>query len=263
MPGEQDGRTPGREICKLSDHPVCKSVCGVVCSDIHMHTGGQPMIVLHHVHQTRSMRVLWLLNELGVDFTVIGHPFDRTLRDPEYLVLSPAGHVPALEIDGERMFESLAIMQYLCEKFPSRLGGDPRALDRAEWLSWLNFSETISQHTAALTQQHVMLYEDSMRSPIVMRLEAARIGKCYAAIEARLSTPIENRETLLTSGFSAADIAVGQAVYMAQFFARLDDYPETAKWYARLAERPAFRASLPPEGAALFERDFFPAWEDG
>lgn len=220
------------------------------------------MIVLHHVHQTRSMRVLWLLNELGLDFTVATHPFDRSLRDPEYLVLSPAGRVPAIEIGGERMFESLAIMQFLCERTPSRLGGDPKALDRAEWLSWLNFGETISQHAAALTQQHLMLYDDAMRSPIVMRLEAARIGKCYAAIEARLSTPIENRDYLLTGGFSAADISVGQAVYMARHFARLDDYPETAKWYARLTERPAFRASLPPEGAGIYERDFYPAWED-
>ena len=76
----------------------------------------------------------------------------------------------------------------------------------------MHFAETISQHAAALTQQHVVLYEDSMRSPTIMKLEAARLKKCYAAIEGRLSTPVENRDYLLTSGFSAADISVGQAV---------------------------------------------------
>ena len=217
------------------------------------------MIVLHHVHQTRSMRVLWLLNELGLDFTVATHPFDRSLRDPEYLVLSPAGRVPAIEIGGERMFESLAIMQFLCERTPSRLGGDPKALDRAEWLSWLNFCETISQHAAALTQQHLMLYDDAMRSPIVMRLEAARVGKCYDAIEARLA---QSGDHLLRSGFSAADVAVGQAVYMARHFRRLDRLPHLGAWMDRLSARPAFVRALPGAGDQLYPQEFYAAWED-
>ena len=100
-----------------------------------------------------------------------------------------------------------------------------------------------------------------MRSPIVMKLEAARLRKCYDAIEARLSTPLENRDYLLTSGFSAADVSVGQAVYMARHFAALDQYPETTKWYARITERPAFKASLPESGGGLYDKDFYPAWE--
>ncbi len=221
------------------------------------------MIRLHHCHQTRSMRVLWLLNELGVDFDVVLHPFDRSLRAPEYLVLNPAGRVPALEMDGEVLFESGAILEFLCEKFPEAgLGRLPGALDRAEWLTWLHFAETVSQHSAALTQQHIVLREDWMRSPVLMRLEAKRLEKCFAAIEGRLSTPVENRDHLLTGGFSAADIAVGQAVYMARHFVRLEPFEETAKWMARLEERPAFRASLPPEGAELlYGRAFYPAWD--
>lgn len=221
------------------------------------------MIRLHHCHQTRSMRVLWLLNELGVPFEVVLHPFDRSLRAPEYLVLNPAGRVPALEIDGGVMFESGAILEYLCEKFPEPgLGRPPGALDRAEYLTWLHFAETVSQHVAALTQQHIALYEDDMRSPIVMKLEAKRLEKCYRAIEGRLSSPVENRDCLLTGGFSAADIAVGQAVYMGRHFARLDGFSETAKWMGRMAERPAFQASLPPEGAdLLYRREFYPVPE--
>jgi len=146
------------------------------------------MIRLHHCPQSRSMRVLWLLNELGVDFEVVTHAFDKSLREPGYLRLSPAGRVPSIEIDGMTMFESGAIIEYLCELFPDaglgRPAGDP---ERAEWLTWVWFAETISQHVAALTQQHIMLYEDAMRSPIVMKLEAARVKKCYAAIEARLA----------------------------------------------------------------------------
>lgn len=220
------------------------------------------MITLHHCPQTRSMRVLWLLHELDVEFSLVAHAFDKSLRSPEYLIVSPAGRVPALEMDGETYFESGALIEILCERFAERgLGRGPQDLDRPEWLVWLHFAETITQHSAALTQQHIALYDDSQRSPIVMKLEAARLKKCFAAIEGRLSTPVENRDYLLTSGFSAADIAVGQAVYLAQFFARLDDYPETAKWYARLAERPGFQASLPKHDGGIYRQDFYPPWE--
>jgi len=218
------------------------------------------MITLHHCPQTRSMRTLWLLHELEVEFQLRTYPFDRTLRSDEFLTLSPAGRVPALEIEGERMFETGAITEYLCERFsPDRLGRMPGAPDRMAWLVWVHFAETVSQHAAALTQQHVALREDHMRSPIVMKLEAARLGKCYDALEARLSTPVENRDYLLTSGFSAADISVGQAVYMARHFARLDDHPAVADWYARITERDTFEKSL-PEGAGLYDRAFYAPW---
>ena len=221
------------------------------------------MIRLHHCPQTRSMRTLWLLHELEVDFDVVLHAFDKSLRDPEYLTLSPAGRVPALEIDGERMFETGAITEYLCERFPdANMGRMPGEPDRMAWLVWVHFAETVSQHAAALTQQHIALYDDAMRSPVVMKLEAARLKKCYDAIEARLSTPVENRDYLLTSGFSAADVSVGQAVYMARHFAKLDGHPAVSDWYERITERDAFQKALPrPEGAKLYAQDFYPAWE--
>ncbi len=218
------------------------------------------MIKLHHAEQTRSMRTLWLLHELGEPFEMVVHPFDKSLRDPSYLAISPAGRVPSLEIDGERMFETGAIAQYLCERFsPDGLGRRPDAPDRMAWLVWMHFAETISQHAAALTQQHVALREDSMRSPIVMKLEAARIVKCYDAIEARLTGGMAGHDYLLSSGFTAADIGVGQAVYMAQHFAKLDHHPAVAAWYERISSRDAFQKSL-PQGKALFEQDFFAPW---
>lgn len=218
------------------------------------------MIVLHHCPGTRSMRTLWLLYELEVDFQARTYPFDRSLREPEFLSLSPAGRVPALEIDGERMFETGAITEYLCERYsPERLGRMPGSPDRMSWLVWVHFAETVSQHTAALTQQHVALYEDRMRSPIVMKLEAKRLEKCYAALEARLNAGLERRDYLLTSGFSAADISVGQAVYMARHFAKTDDHPSLSAWYGRITEREAFQAAL-PEGDGLYAQGFYPPW---
>ena len=219
------------------------------------------MIVLHHCPQTRSMRTLWLLNELDVEFRLRIHAFDRSLRDPAFLSLSPAGRVPALEIEGERMFETGAITEYLCERFsPDRLGRMPGSPDRMAWLVWVHFAETLSQHVAALTQQHVALREDHMRSPIVMKLEAARVAKCLDAIEARLSTPVENRDYLLTSGFSAADVSVGQAVYMARHFVTLDAHPAVQAWYERITERPGFAEALPQPGEGIYDREFYAPW---
>ena len=211
-------------------------------------------ITLHHAHQTRSMRSLWLLHELGVRFDVVVHPFGKNLRSEAYLKLNPSGRVPALDIDGQTLFESGAITEYLCETFPAgNLGREQGDAERADWLVWVHFAETITQHCAALTQQHIALYEDHMRSPIVMKLEAARIAKCYAALEGRLS----GRDYLLDSGFSAADVSCGYSLYSAQHFTKLDGFPLTTAWYDRITARPAFKASLPPDSERLYVQEFY------
>lgn len=215
------------------------------------------MIRLHHVPESRSMRILWLLHEMGQEFDVKVWPFDKTLRSAQYLALNPAGRVPALELDGERYFESGAMIELLCERFPAAgLGRLPGDAERAMWLTWVHFAETISQHSAALTQQHIALREDHMRSPIVMKLEAGRIAKCYDALEGVL----EGQEYLLPSGFSAADIAVGQACYMALHFSRMANHPATARWYRRITEREGFNNSLPLMGDRLYAKDFYEVW---
>ena len=209
-------------------------------------------LVLHHVPQSRSERVLWLLHELGVPFELRIWPFDRTLRGPDFLRLNPAGRVPALEIDGRAVWESGAIVELLCERFPERgLGRAPGDPERADWLVWVHFAETISQHAAALTQQHLALRDASTRSPLVMRLEAARVGKCFDALEARLAG-----EWLL-GAFSAADVCVGQAAMMARRFHRVGERARMAAWLARCEARPAWRAAQ--GGPALYDRDFYEA----
>ncbi|MDG4649106.1 glutathione S-transferase family protein [Roseibacterium sp. SDUM158017] len=216
------------------------------------------MIRLHHVPQSRSMRTLWLLHELAVEFEVVEWPFDRSLRSPEFLALNPAGRVPALEFEGRAIWETGAITEILCERFPATgMGRAPDDPERIDWLIWVHFSETLSQHVAALTQQHIALREDAMRSPVIMSLEAKRAGKCLAAVDARL----QGREHLLDRGFSAADVSVGQAVYMARHFVRTEAFPALQAWYGRITARPGFVASLPVEDAdRLYMRDYYEAW---
>ncbi|WP_341366732.1 glutathione S-transferase [Yoonia sp. BS5-3] len=213
------------------------------------------MIRLHHCPQTRSMRSLWLLYELDVPFELQVYPFDKTLREEPYRSLNPAGRVPTLEVDDIVLTESGAIAEYLCARFPAKgLGRDQSDPEWPAWVNWIHFAETISQHVAALTQQHIALYEDHMRSPIVMRLEAARLAKTLRCVDDAL------QGGYLLSRFSAADIGVGQAVYMAAHFVHLDEFPRLAAWFERLQERPAYQRAL-PDGSGLYAQDFYPPWE--
>jgi len=88
-----------------------------------------------------------------------------------------------------------------------------------------------------------------------MKLEAARLGKCFGVLNDRLA----GRDYLLDGGFSAVDIACGYAAYAGGFYVKRDAYPALAAWYGTLSARPAFRASLPPEGAGIYGEAFYPA----
>ncbi len=213
------------------------------------------MIRLHHVPQTRSQRSLWLLYEIGIDFELQTYSFDAAIKSPEYLSLNGAGRVPTLEIDDQVLTESGAIAETLCETYsPNDLGRAPGQAERGAWLNWLHFAETISQHTANLTQQHIMLFEDHMRSPIVMKLEAKRLAKTFSVVDGAL----EGKDYLLST-FSAADIGIGQAVDMGRHFVRIEDFGNLSRWFATITARTAYQKST--EGPkALYKQDFYEPW---
>ena len=211
------------------------------------------MIRLHHIAQARSFRVLWALEEAGADYDLVHHAFDKSLRDPAFLALSPAGRVPALEIDGRAMSESGAILEYLAETRAPNLGRS--GAERADYLEWLHFGETIGQHLANLTQHHIALREDHMRSPTVMKLEARRLALCLEALAAQAGQGF-----LLPSGFSMADIQCGYGLWLGQRFTPLSDAGQAC--LDRLTARPAFQRALAKDGApVIYKRDFYPVPE--
>ncbi|RRH76884.1 glutathione S-transferase family protein [Falsigemmobacter faecalis] len=213
-------------------------------------------IELWHVPQSRSLRVLWFLHEAGLPHRLHLMGFDgSSLRTREHLTRSPAGRVPAVEIDGEAMAESGAILDYLAETRAPALGRAPGHPERRAYLEGLHYGETIGQHLANLTQHHVILREPQMRSATVMRLEAARLAKTLTGALRRM----EGRDWLLPSGFSAADIAVGYGVWQAKYFLTADEVPGLSDWQARIAARPGFQAALAADGPPLIYRaDFYP-----
>lgn len=213
------------------------------------------MIVLHHVVQTRSFRTLWLLQEMGLEFEV--RPWDifgKAMRGPEFRALSPAARVPALEIDGRVLFESGAIAEYLVETRPEcGLGREVGDAERADWLQWLHFAETIGQHLANLTQHHIALRDPAMRSPTVMRLEAKRLEKVLEVVD----RVVAGQDYLLPSGFSAVDVSVGYGVMMARHFVPADLLPDLDGYFQRLAARPAFALAKARDGDILLYKEAF------
>ncbi len=215
------------------------------------------MITLHHVAQSRSFRVLWFCHEAGLPCQVIHHSFfDKSLRSPDFLALSPAGRVPAVQVDGQVMFESGAILDYLAETHAPQFHRAPGTADRIAYLEWLHFAETIAVSLAILTQHHIVLREDHMRSPTVMRLEAKRLEKSLlAAARAR-------RDEGVCGAFSAADVALGYGLVIGQKFLRYTD-PALTEWLAALTARPAFQVAMAQDGVPqIYTRDFYEAPDD-
>jgi glutathione S-transferase len=188
------------------------------------------------------MRSLWLLRELQIPFDLVEMPFDlKIMRSADYLSVHPLGRVPCL-VDGDfRLFESGAIAEYLCERYPEaglgRLAGDS---ERYEWLQWIHYSETMAVHAASLVQQRYFLAPQD-RSAVIVKLEGRRLEKAVQVLE----TLLADRDFLLRTGFTAADIGVGYSLHLASRLIALAQFAGASRYLERLRARPAFKASLP------------------
>lgn len=218
------------------------------------------MIRLHHIAYSRSFRIMWLLEEMGLAYEIAPYRItDGSLRTPDFMALSPAGRVPALEMDGQVIFESPAITEYLCETHTEqglgRLAGDP---ERVAFLQWLSFAETQASTVASLNLQMIFLRPPAKPSPVVIKLEVARLRASVKVIEQALN----GQDYLLPSGFSAADTMMGFNLFAVPYFVKLDAFPLTRAYIDRIRDRPAYQRVLAHEGAQEFyDQPFYPVPE--
>ena len=106
-----------------------------------------------------------------------------------------------------------------------------------------------------LNINHVFLRDPSQASPVVIKLNTARLKGTLAGMEALLG----DQEYLLPSGFSAADTMMGFNLFAAPYFVKLDAFPRLAAYKARIEARPAFRRAAARDGVQTFyDRDFYP-----
>jgi glutathione S-transferase len=198
------------------------------------------MIKVYHAPPTRSMRVVWALEELGVPYEVERIKFDRALlKAPEWRAISPAGKLPVIFDDGERMLESVAIIHYLSEKHAEgKLARRPRDRDYGAFLQWLHYGE------AGMGGYGSMLIGQTRILPPEHRIEAMKvwaIGECRNSCSL-IESALDGKDHILGE-FSLADISLGYMLHLIRLSGESGDIfgMRTKAYYDRLIERPAWK----------------------
>lgn len=187
---------------------------------------------------TRSLRVLWVLRELGVEFEFVTvDPTQGELQSPEFLAVNPAGKLPAL-VDGDLVLtESIAIVLYLAEKFPEG-GLLPSGLAaRAEVYRWLFFTATELEQPIWRIARHTVLYPPEKR----LAAEVPIARQDFLDMAAVLERHMEDRQFLVGSSATVADFVAAYTLDMAsvqQEQRLLDGLPRLRGYLARMYQRP-------------------------
>ena len=172
------------------------------------------MIKLYHSSGTRGFRVIWLCEELGVDYDVQKVDFSKEYRlSSEWLQINPLGKVPSLE-DGELlMSESCAMMQYILDRYGSgRLQPPAGTIEHAYFLQWLWFSEATFARPVGEIVNHCREFPGEQEIPDIVKEMQSRVFKSILALDKAL----EEKPFILGAEFTAADISLGYTLLIAQ-----------------------------------------------
>lgn len=194
------------------------------------------MLTVHHLGISQSDRIVWLCEELGIDYDLRRYERDPVTRlAPEtYRALHPFGTAPVITDGTFVLGESAAIVEYLIAtrggEALARRAGDP---DFADYLFWFNFANS-SMMPALMTSMVIGLLGGADRARPLL----ARGDRAYAMIEARLGTV----PYLAGQSFSAADIMMHFPLTTGRVFAPRDisGYPNILAYLQRIAARPAY-----------------------
>jgi glutathione S-transferase len=198
------------------------------------------MLKIHHAKHTRSLRVIWTAEELGVPYEIKHMPFDPgALQSDEFLAVNTFGALPAIEDGGVRMTESGAICQYLTEKY----GKHPfrRALGDADYgayLQWIHAGEATLTPPLAALAQHTTLRPPERRISLV----ATEAIETFHARMRVLDKVLGGSGYLLGDDFTAADIMVGYAIHLGALMGLMPATPHDVQAYwKRFSDRPAYQ----------------------
>lgn len=189
-------------------------------------------ITVYHLPRSRSMRVIWLLEELDLPYNVESLDFvPGKFGGDDYTIIHPLNKVPAIKDGDMVMFESVAIMQYILDtKAQGKLMPGKNNPEYGPYLQWLHYGEsTLAPIIATLMYQRHFFPVDKRSKDIELWAEV-ELTKVFSILETQLS----DHDYILKSGFSAADISVGYCLLLArlakahaQITDRIEDYWET------------------------------------
>jgi glutathione S-transferase len=199
------------------------------------------MIVLYHAPRTRSVRIHWLLEELGIPYRLEVVEFVPPGSGP-FAQRTPFGKLPAIEDGDVKMFESGAIVEYILDRYGrGRLAPAPGTSARGPYLQWIHFAEATAFPPIGNLAWHMMFRQDADQLPGAM---ADYRGWALGALDV-LERALAGKDYLLGGELSGADIMMGYTVICMKWLGLLDErHPNVAGYLARLGERPAFRATV-------------------
>lgn len=202
------------------------------------------MIVVHHLNDSRSQRILWLLEELGLPYEIKTYFRDATTRlaPAELKAVHPLGKSPVITEDGATINESGAIIDYILRRHAAgRLAPPVGTTGYEQHQQWLHYAE------------------GSAMLPLMLLMYVGRLGEAGAPLHPRiedemanhlgyLNKSLEGRNYLMGDDLTAADIQMSFVGEVAGAFGRFDAYPNIAAWVRRCQARPAYRAALAKGG---------------
>jgi glutathione S-transferase len=201
------------------------------------------MIKVHHLNRSRSLRILWLLEELDLPYKVIRYERDgRTnLAPPELMAIHPLGKSPVIEMGGNTIVESGAIVELICARHAPHM--IPRQDDQAfvRHTEWMHFAE------------------GSAMTPILLNLYVGLLKDAGAPLQPRIQQQLDSHfaymnDALRPSGhfvldeLSAADIMLSFPAGAAIRMGRGEDYPNLAEFVTMVQARPAYQRALDRAG---------------
>ena len=212
------------------------------------------MLTVHHLENSRSQRILWLLEEMGVDYDIkrYGRDKETSLAPPELQDIHPLGKAPVITDDGVTVAESGAIVEYLVNEYDDGTmlpaEGTPQ---RLAYTYWLHYAESSLMPLMLLS---LIMNRVETKSPVLIRPVARKI---FDGVRATYFNPNLKRHlgfmesTLAESTWfcgeqmSAADCQMSFALEAAEVRTNLsDEYPHLAAFLQRIRSRPAYKAAL-------------------
>lgn len=196
---------------------------------------------LWHCNGARSLRPLWALEEMGMDYELELLPFPPRMFQREYLETNSLGTVPFF-VDGDtQMTESAGICQYLVDRYQQYdFGLRPEHPEYGAYLNWLHHSDATLTFPQTISMRYYYLEPTPEKQAV-----ADDYAKWFIARLKRLNAHLETHEYLVDNRFTIADIAVGYALYLGVALKLDERYsPQCRAYLERLMARPAFQRAI-------------------
>ncbi len=208
---------------------------------------------LYHCSDARSLRPLWALEEMGLDYELINMEFPPRFNYPGYLDINPLGTVPTF-VDGDlTMTESSGICHYLVEKYgPTDIAIGVDEPGYGEYVNWLYRSDATLTFPQTLVLRYTRLEPEERRQPQVV----ADYSQWYLSRLRSVEAAMEDKEFLVADKFTIADIAVAYALFLGTSLGLDERYkPNCKRYLASMMERSAFIRAREKQLEGLPESD--------